>query len=198
MKSVYKWATITTLIVTVFLLLMLILFVKTEETLIFAIFSGVIASMIVMAISNCISWFLSIAQEKVFLKIKYTDLIDTYSESLEVINYAFSYDSEIPGVNHLISKYQELFRQFQGLFILHKRDKMPDYYKLLGLIDMISTEMKKLNNSHKVVKTSQEKLSAYKEMVAFLCSSKELETFITKVVNLQHESIIKQNKNSMT
>lgn len=194
MKIVYKWATIITLLISVFLLLILIFFVEPDKIAIFAVLSGVIASMIVMAISNFISWLLAIKQEMTMLKFTYTELLDTYSDALHIILYSATNMS--PSVNDLISKYQELNNQIQRLFILHKRDKMPDYYKLQCLIENISTVMKKFNNSHKVIKTEQEKFNAYTAIMTFISSNKELDKFMVNIRNLQDKSIVEQNKNS--
>jgi len=193
MKSVHKWATVATILIAISLLIFLLLFVKREESVIFAILSGVIASMIVMAMSNGISLFLAINQEKTSLKFKYTELIDTYADSLQIIKYSISSKSGIPGVNELISKYQEMHNQFQALFILHKRDKMPDYFNLQIFVENISTTIKKINNSHKIIKTDQEILNAYQEIKTFIISDKELDSFMIKVASLQDKSIVNQN-----
>lgn len=196
MKSVHKWATITTLFITVVLILILIFLIDEDKLVIFAIFSGVIASMIVMAISNCISWLLSKGQEKQLLRNKYTEIIDIYGDSLHIIKYALSYSNGLPGVTELLSKYQELCIMFQGLFILHNRDKMPDYFKLKSSIGKIATSMKKMNNVHKVVKTDKEILASYSDIVKYLSKDTELCSFINEVVNLQDDSITNQNKDA--
>jgi protein subunit release factor A len=102
----------------------------------------------------------------------------------------------IPGVSELISKYQELFNQFQRLFILHNRDKMPDYFKLQTSIEAISTAMKKINNTHKVIKKDQEILAAFQDILTFINDDNELDSFVKKVFKLQHDSITEQNKSS--
>lgn len=196
MKFVYKWATISTVLITVVLTIFLIFFIDKDKLVIFAIFSGVIASMIVMAISNCISWFLSVGQEKQLLRNKYTEIIDIYADSLHIIKYVSLYENGIPGVTELISKYQELHLQFQRLFILHNRDKMPDYFKLKHSIEVISTSMKRIKNAHKVIKTDKEILDAHGDIVTFISENTELNSFVEGVVKLQNDSITNQNKNA--
>lgn len=194
MKSVYKWSTIVTLLLSVILFVVLVWFVETKDTVLFAVLSGVLASMIVMAVSNSVTWFLVIEEEKIFLRNEYTKFLDVLGDSLNIIKYAQSYKSGLPGVNELLSKYQELSTMIQRLFMLHDRDNMPDYYRLQSIIEKVSIKVKKINNLHKVVKTDSEILAAYQDIVDFLLMDKNLKSFIDEIGNLKIGISVKKNK----
>ena len=159
-----------------------------------AVSTGVIASMLVMAVSNMISWMLSISSEKSELKERYLVMIDQISDLYKLIKNVFNApENSIPGLKETLKKYDDFYQHIQSLHNDYLKKKFSDFYKLQSLIEKICISCKKINNQFPILHTQDQYLNAYLAVINYITNESEIDNLSKELIKLQHSRIIATN-----
>ncbi|MCK9330082.1 MAG: hypothetical protein M0Q94_09440 [Candidatus Cloacimonetes bacterium] len=158
-----------------------------------AVSSGVIASMLVIVVSNLISWVLSIHTEKNDLKERYLIMLDQIGDMHILIqNVNEAPGNSVPGLKETLKIYNDFYLHIQSLHNDYLKKKFSDYYKLQSLIDNICIICKKINKQFPILQTSDQYLEIFID-VKNLIYGFEIDRLCKELMKLQDRGIVATN-----
>lgn len=158
-----------------------------------AVSSGVIASMLVIVVSNLISWVLSIHTEKNDLKERYLIMLDQIGDMHILIqNVNEAPGNSVPGLKETLKIYNDFYLHIQSLHNDYLKKKFSDYYKLQSLIDNICIICKKINKQFPILQTPDQYLEIFID-VKNLIYGIEIDLLCKELMKLQDRGIVATN-----
>lgn len=158
-----------------------------------AVSSGVIASMLVIVVSNLISWVLSIHTEKNDLKERYLIMLDQIGDMHILIqNVNEAPGNSVPGLKETLKIYNDFYLHVQSLHNDYLKKKFSDYYKLQSLIDNICIICKKINKQFPILQTPDQYLEIFID-VKNLIYGIEIDRLCKELMKLQDRGIVATN-----
>lgn len=158
-----------------------------------AVSSGVIASMLVMVVSNLISWVLSIHTEKNDLKERYLIMLDQIADMYKLIkNTHESPRSSVSALKETLKIYGDFYRHIQSLHNDYLRKKFSDFYKLQSLIEKICINCKKINKQFPILQTQEQYLNGFSVVENYIFGD-DIDILCKELMKLQDGGIVATN-----